>query len=62
MQDILAGKFPPIGDDSEDEDSEDSEDEEPVPARVNPNCTKAEEELLLFEYWKRKKFRSKRLF
>lgn len=57
MQDILDRKYPPIDDDSDDEDREDSEDEEPVPARENSNYTKAEEELLLFESWKRKKYR-----
>ena len=57
MQDILDKKYPPIDDDSDDEDSEDSdEDEEPVPARVNSNYNKAEEELLLYESWKRKKY------
>mmetsp|Transcript_32502 Transcript_32502/g.68343 ORF Transcript_32502/g.68343 Transcript_32502/m.68343 type:complete len:232 (+) Transcript_32502:411-1106(+) len=57
MQDILDRKYPPIDDDSDDEDSKDSEDEEPLPARENSNYTKAEEELLLFESQKRKKYR-----
>ena len=60
MQDILDKKYPPIDDDSDDDNSEDSSDEEmeePVPTRVNSNYNKAEEELLLFESWKRKKYR-----
>ena len=47
-----------MDDDSDDEDSEDSnDDEEPVPACVNSNYNKAEEELLLFESFRRKKYR-----
>ena len=47
-----------MDDDSDDEDSKDSDDnEEPIPAQVNSNYNKANEELLLFESFKRKKNR-----
>ena len=57
MQDILDRMTPPATfDESDSSDSEDS-DEEDLPMHVNMNYNKAEEELVLFETFKRKKYR-----
>ena len=60
MQNILDRKFPPMDEDiDEEEDSEDSEEDDCVPAQVNSNYGKAQNEFQLFELWKRKKYRPK---
>ena len=56
MQDILDRMTPPVTfDESDSSDSEDS-DEEDLPLPLNMNYNKAEEELVLFETFKHKKY------